>query len=247
MSKQEATRLADALRALHDSKQPHPTGPHGQMMGEESWRIVASGNQLYALMEAHDLLRRWPDGEPVAFDHGIGAGRFSVVKGAFWWHIRIGSSTANVGKFHSKRAAEDMALKLLTAFRDGAFLQSKVMSAPTAQSDRIAALEAALGKIDAIRNSIIGAQKVNWSEHIYPLVAALEAAGYHGQEYEVARENVGTMMERIAALEAALKVADEAMELGVAVLKGFMPGLARNDGLNTLRAARRKIEETQHG
>lgn len=82
-----------------------------------------------------------PDGEPVAFDHGIGAGRFNVVKGAFWWHIRIGNSTANVGKFHSKRAAEDMALKLLTAFRDGAFLQSKVMSAPPDQSERIAALE----------------------------------------------------------------------------------------------------------
>lgn len=63
--------------------------------------------------------------EPVKFDHGIGADRYQVVKGSFWWHIRIGDGTANVGKFHSKLAAEDMALKLLTAFRDGAFMQSR--------------------------------------------------------------------------------------------------------------------------
>ena len=63
--------------------------------------------------------------EPVAFDHGIGADRYRVVKGSFWWHVRIGDSTANVGKFHSELAAENMALKLLTAFRDGAFMQSK--------------------------------------------------------------------------------------------------------------------------
>jgi len=38
----------------------------------------------------------------------------------------------------------------------------------------------ALGKINDIRNSIIGCQTVNWSEHIYPLVAALEGAGIEG-------------------------------------------------------------------
>lgn len=63
--------------------------------------------------------------QPVAFDHDIGADRYQVVKGSFWWHVRIGDSTANVGKFHTKMAAEYMALKLLTAFRDGAFMQSR--------------------------------------------------------------------------------------------------------------------------
>lgn len=61
--------------------------------------------------------------EAAGFDHALGAGRFTVVKGAFWWHIRIGDSTNNVGKFHSKMAAENMALTLLTAFRDGAYTQ----------------------------------------------------------------------------------------------------------------------------
>lgn len=49
------------------------------------------------------------------------------------------------------------------------------------------ALAAALAKIDAIRNSIIGRQGVNWSAHIYPIVAALDEAGYGGEGYEVAR------------------------------------------------------------
>jgi hypothetical protein len=56
-----------------------------------------------------------------AFDHSIGEGRYVAVRGSFWWHIKIGDGTALHGKFHSQGAAEDMALKLLTAFRDGAF------------------------------------------------------------------------------------------------------------------------------
>jgi hypothetical protein len=65
----------------------------------------------------------------------------------------------------------------------------------------IAPLLSALTKIDAIRNSIIGAQKVNWSEHVYPLVAALDEAGFPGQPYEQARENVGTLIDQIKKAE----------------------------------------------
>lgn len=39
------------------------------------------------------------------------------------------------------------------------------------------ALGAALDTISAIRDSIVGSQSVNWSEHVYPLVAALDATG----------------------------------------------------------------------
>lgn len=48
----------------------------------------------------------------------------------------------------------------------------------------------ALGKINRIRNSIVGYQNVNWSKHIYPLVAALEEAGYRGLGYEEARKSI---------------------------------------------------------
>ena len=56
---------------------------------------------------------------------------------------------------------------------------------------RIKVLENALTKIDAIRNDIIGRQKIGWSSHVYPLVAALDEAGYPGMEYEAARAALG--------------------------------------------------------
>lgn len=56
--------------------------------------------------------------------------------------------------------------------------------------------EKALVAINEIRNSIIGFQTVNWSEHIYPLVAALDSAGIDGLPYEEARKNVSSLIER---------------------------------------------------
>ena len=57
--------------------------------------------------------------------------------------------------------------------------------------ERVRVLEDALTKIDAIRNDIIGRQKIGWSSHVYPLVAALDEAGYPGMEYEAARAALG--------------------------------------------------------
>jgi hypothetical protein len=61
--------------------------------------------------------------EPVAFDHGIGIDRFKVVRGAFWWHVLIGDSPTEHGKFRSRVSAETMAADLLREFRNGAFVQ----------------------------------------------------------------------------------------------------------------------------
>jgi hypothetical protein len=55
--------------------------------------------------------------------------------------------------------------------------------------------------VNGIRNSIVGAQTVNWSEHIYPLVAALEKAGIKGLPYPKAMKNIGTILQRNANLE----------------------------------------------
>lgn len=41
-----------------------------------------------------------------------------------------------------------------------------------------AELEKALGCISAIRESIVAHQNINWSAHIYPLVAVLNQAGF---------------------------------------------------------------------
>lgn len=69
---------------------------------------------------------------------------------------------------------------------------------------KLAAANAALEKINAIRNSIIGCQSVNWSAHIYPLVAALEAAGIKGDGYELSRKQEEA---NLAALQASPNVA----------------------------------------
>lgn len=71
-------------------------------------------------------------------------------------------------------------------------------------AERLAALETFGSKVNAIRNSIVGAQALNWSEHVYPLVAALDAAGFVGLPYPEARADVGTLLERLATAEAEL-------------------------------------------
>lgn len=71
--------------------------------------------------------------------------------------------------------------------------------------------EQALDGINRIRNSIVGAQKINWSEHIYPLVSLLDRAGYEGLPYGEAQANIGIVLDRIDTAEKALDVALAAM------------------------------------
>jgi hypothetical protein len=74
---------------------------------------------------------------------------------------------------------------------------------PSAEKERDAK-DSALRKINDIRDSIIGLQALNWSEHVYPLVAALDAAGYEGMGYPEARAYYGTLLERAVKAEDAL-------------------------------------------
>lgn len=70
---------------------------------------------------------------------------------------------------------------------------------------RAEAAEEALAKINVIRNSIVGTQTLNWSEHVYPLVAALNEAGVKGLPYPEAKASVGTLIEQRDALREALE------------------------------------------
>lgn len=98
----------------------------------------------------------------------------------------------------------------------------------------VARLTTALEKVNAIRESIIGTQTVNWSEHVYPLVAALDAAGFTGTPYPEARENFGTLIERAAKAEAEVaRLTAENMRLG-----------EEYDALD--RETRNKIESLAH-
>lgn len=65
-----------------------------------------------------------------------------------------------------------------------------------------AALRTAMEKINDIRNSIVGFQKISWSEHIYPLVIILDDAGFAGAGYEAARNTAGTLLQNLAVAEA---------------------------------------------
>ncbi|KOR22967.1 hypothetical protein [Burkholderia cenocepacia] len=68
-------------------------------------------------------------------------------------------------------------------------------------TDEVAMLRNALTSINGIRNSIIGLHTLNWSEHVYPLVAALDSAGFEGMEYPEAHAFYGTMLDRCNAAE----------------------------------------------
>ena len=113
---------------------------------DNGWNWVVCGKcgvttdcRTHTMEDCHPLLaEQWnrrasPASAPEGFKHDIGADRFTVVQGSYWWHVRAGEGTQNIGKFHTKRAAEEMALTLLTAFRDGAFMQYQAMlaAAPT--------------------------------------------------------------------------------------------------------------------
>lgn len=72
-------------------------------------------------------------------------------------------------------------------------------------------VEKGLTEINEIRNSIIGHQNMNWSEHIYPLVAALNGMGVFGLDFPEARERVARLHERVETAEARLIRLEEAL------------------------------------
>lgn len=81
--------------------------------------------------------------------------------------------------------------------------QRRLESQATAKErQRAESAEAALRKINDIRNSIIGHQTINWSEHVYPLVAALDEAGVKGMSYPDAKAHCQSLHDQLKAAEA---------------------------------------------
>lgn len=76
----------------------------------------------------------------------------------------------------------------------------------------VSRLRDAIGKVNGIRNSIIGLQTINWSEHVYPLVAALKEAGMEGMDYPEAQKMYGSMLERTCKAEVENTRLREALE-----------------------------------
>ena len=75
--------------------------------------------------------------------------------------------------------------------------------------DELIALRKCTDRINEIRNSIVGFQTVNWSKHVYPLVAALDDAGIKGEGYEVSSEKATTILDDLKELRAELATLKE--------------------------------------
>ncbi len=115
------------------------------------------------------------------------------------WHERVGDKVV-----HNVATDDDVAVA-----EWGPRIDPPDVAAPKVR-DESADLRAALQKVSDIRDSIIGAQSINWSEHIYPLVAVLREAGFEGVGYDAARENLGTLLGQVAALQERVRELDEA-------------------------------------
>jgi hypothetical protein len=111
---------------------------------------------------------------------------------------------------------------------------------PTCMMQEYEKYHMALKKIDEIRNSIVGSTTVNWSEHIYPLVAALNEAGFVGIEFVKAREDFGTLTERCRVAEERVK------ELAVAVDAKLQEGRSLNEAIVRSDKANQALYEAQH-
>ena len=98
----------------------------------EEWlvgKFLGGMERQFALDAWQAAWNRRAEQVPEEFDHSIGEGRFYVVQGAYWWHVRVGTGQKNIGAFHTKAKAEEMAMDFLIAFRDGAFAQYQAMLA----------------------------------------------------------------------------------------------------------------------
>ena len=115
-------------------------------------KIVAAMAALRAALEEPEGGGNLPPPLPGDFDHAIGADRFKVVRGAFWWHVLIGDSPTKHGKFHSRASAEKMAADLLREFRNGAFVQHE---AALAEPEEDPELSAALGWAAGISEPVL--------------------------------------------------------------------------------------------
>ena len=114
--------------------------------------------QLAKWLKELALLKASHASAPEGFKHDIGADRFTVVQGSYWWHVRAGEGTQNIGKFHTKRAAEELALTLITAFRDGAFMQYQTMLAasptqPVSEDRKDAEIERLNSLVESVRSN----------------------------------------------------------------------------------------------
>ena len=73
----------------------------------------------------------------------MAADRYRVVRGAFWWRVKIGDGQQTVGRCYTEAEAERLAAALRTSFLDGAF----VVAQQVAEEQRLRAAIKGLGEL----------------------------------------------------------------------------------------------------
>lgn len=68
------------------------------------------------------------------------ADRYRVVRGAFWWRVKIGDGQQTVGRCYTEAEAERLAAALRTAFLDGAFVVAQQVAEEQRLRDAIKGL-----------------------------------------------------------------------------------------------------------
>lgn len=101
--------------------------------------------------------------------------------------------------------------------------------ADNAELCRYPALLAALERINTIRNSIVSLQAINWSEHIYPLVAALNDAGIEGKPYPADRAYLGSLIDQCNEARAERDRYRAALEKAFTALSSGQPCICHRD------------------
>lgn len=135
--------------------------------------------------------------------------------------------------FRDLEPTEALRVKAESAQKDA---EALLLKTPASMVSRVEVLEDMGRKISAIRDSIVGCQGFNFSEHAYPLVTALDAAGFNGAGYEIASKNLGTLIEQRDKAEA--RIAD-LVAAGELLLIGYeaFGGDLHNNGPRMMRNA----------
>jgi hypothetical protein len=111
--------------------------------------------------------------------------------------------------------------------------------------ERVKDLESLGEKVNGVRNSIVGSQALNWSEHVYPLVATLDSAGFTGLPYPEAKARFQLLIDRVKELEESEAELEAQRDEVVRALKGVMQtGLngGNNYRLAMIAASRRELD-----
>lgn len=96
----------------------------GEALSIASIEIDSMKDQLERLRVENEALKEIIS-SGIQKAEGMAADRYSVVRGAFWWRVKVGDGQHTEGRCYTKVESERLAVALRTAFLDGAFVVAR--------------------------------------------------------------------------------------------------------------------------